>query len=260
MNHHSKARLLATILGVSTLAVITIAPSAGAISASPKVSELADKFCTGVATKLGDATNKVQAARDKATAAQADRATKISDNRAKWDQELAANRAKWDQQRQDNFAKLEAKATTDAQKAAVKTYEQTITDAITKRREANDAARTTFRKGVDDAVANQKSTVNAQIVIMQNAISTAVTSAEAACTSGTANAATIKTNLQTAIKNAKDTFNNARKNDGALGEKIKALAQTRNDAIKANDAAFEATAKAAREALKAAFGTQASNV
>ena len=135
-----------------------------------------------------------------------------------------------------------------------------MTDAITKRRDANDAARAAFRKGVDDAITAQKNTVNAQIVIMQNAISTAVTNAELACTSGSANAASIRSTLQTAIKNAKDTFNNDRKSDGTLGDKIKALAQTRNDAIKANDTAFEATAKAAREALKAAFGSQASNV
>jgi hypothetical protein len=257
MNRHFKNRIVTSVASITAVSMFVIAPATFALSApvtTPAVKETSP-FCTNIVTNVGKLTTSLNAAKVKVDSARTDRVSQQTANRTKWDQELAANRTKSDQQRKDNFTKLEAKATTDAQKTAVKNYESTITDAIAKRRDANDAARATFRSGVDSAISSQNSTINAQSVLLSTAISTAISTAQAACYATPANGPAIRETLQASIKTAKDTFNTARKSDGTIGDQIQKLTEIRNTAIKANDSAFEAAAKTARDTLKAAFGS-----
>ncbi len=261
MKRLSKNRIASIISSVVAVPLFAIAPAAAALSTGgPSVAQSVKEtspFCTNIVSNVGKINSSLNAAKLKVDEARTERVATQTANRAKWDQELAANRAKWDQQRQENFTKLEAKATTDAQKTAVQTYKKAITDAISTRRATNDKARADFRSAVDSLISGQNSTVNAQSVILTTTISTAISTAQAACYATPAEGATIRTTLQAGIKTAKETFNNARKSDSNLGDQIQKLAETRNTTIKANDSAFEAAAKAARDTLKAAFGTNA---
>lgn len=246
----------ASLSALAITPLFVLSPAAFAVTAPAQTAKDSSVFCTNIGNNTAKITSGITAAKDKVSTARNERATQLTANRAKWDQDLSANRSKADQDRQSSFAKLEAKATTDAQKAAVKTYESTVADAVTKRRAANDAARTAFRNAVDTAIASQKATIDAQATIFSSAVSTAVTTAQAACIANPANGPAIRTTLQNSLKTAKDTYNAARKSDGNLGEQIKQLAATRNEAIKTADTTLQATVKAAREALKAAFGSQ----
>jgi hypothetical protein len=212
-------------------------------------------FCSKLTSDDTEIEHGLSEKKGQKDAAETKRSQDVASDRAKWDQELKDNRTKWDAERQADFAKLEAKATTPAQTAAVKAYETTITNAVNTRRKANDTARAAFRAGVDNAIAAQKSTVSSQTSAFTTAVNAAIATAKASCAANPANAATIRSTLQVALKNARETFAGNRKDDSKLGDAIKVLAATRNAAIKANDTTFEATAKAARGALKAAFGS-----
>ena len=247
--------LLTTVLGSTliispALALNTPGSATGTGAGTGASTESA--FCKNITTATAKITTSLSDAAKKRIDAEAARNQKIADNRTKWDQELATNRAKWDAQRQENFAKLEAKATTDAQKVAVTTYEKAITDAIATRRTANDAARSAYRKGVDDAIAARRTTVSAQVATFQSAVASAIAAAESTCASDP-KSTTAKDTLKTSLKDAHTAFQADRANDEKVSTTVADLAKTRDGAIKANDAAFATATAAARDALKAAF-------
>ena len=248
--------ITATIFASSLVIAVTTTP-ARAISIPDSAK---NTFCSNIGSNLSKISQSVDTARAKAKTAREDQQKTVADNRAKLSQELAAKRQEWDTKRQENFDALAQKATTDAQKTAVTAYQKTISDAVTKRRAANDAARQTFQTAVSNLIASQKSTADAQATIFASSVSTAITSAQAACLANPTDITNIKNTLQASLKSARETFNNARKADASIGEQVKQLAQTRIETVKANDAEFLATTKAARETLKAAFGTDASSI
>lgn len=247
MNLHSNALVRSSFVIASSLAIAII------ISSMPAQAIGEAAFCKGLTASASKISSGINSAREKVRTAQTEQAGKLKDLQAKWDTEVNENREKWDTKRQEQFTKLNGLAKTDEQKAAVTTYQQAITAAVTARRTANDAARADFRKGVESIVATKKTNTDAQLAIFNSAVSTAITTAEAACTADNPNVSAIRATLQNSIKSARETYTNARKADTTVGNQIKLLAQTRNDAIKANDAAFKKATEAARTELKNSF-------
>ena len=128
-------------VGLTTLTLaVFLSPSAA--FAATKESE----FCTNLPKTITTVNNSISNLTTKFDTAVTNRTDAFTANKQKWDTELATKRQQWDQQRQESFAKLEAKATTDAEKAAVKTYETAVINAVSARRVANDNARDTFRQ------------------------------------------------------------------------------------------------------------------
>jgi hypothetical protein len=246
-----------TSFGLAFAALLVTVPVAAHNGEDHSVKPAATKtnFCTAVGASTGKIKSSLSEAQSKTDAAINKRGLALSSDRAKWDAELKADRAKWDAQRQENFTKLEAKATTPEQTAAVKAYETAIIEATNTRRAANDAARTAFRNGVDAAVNTQKTAVNNQATAFTNSVTAAIAAAQASCTANPDDSANIRTTLQAALKTARESFSTNRKGDGGIGDTVKALAATRNTAIKANDAAFATATATARTTLKAAFGS-----
>ncbi len=249
MNQLSKASRRLSLLTIGTVLAMTAVPTVSMAATTTKESP----FCTNLSSVSGKVTNNLTSLENKLTSARTDREQQITANRAKWDQEIKDNRAKWDQQRQDNFAKLEAKATTDDQKAAVKTYESTILSAVATRRQAYNTAREIFRSGVNAAIATRHNTIDSQVAAFNSSANAAVAKAQASCQATPNDGPAIRTKFQADLKAARETFQNARKDDDKVGDTVKQLAATRNASFKAANMAFEATAKIARDTLKAAF-------
>jgi hypothetical protein len=212
-------------------------------------------FCAQLPSKVTQITTNMANNKAKVPKAQINRTQKITSDRNKVDQEIAADRAKWDQDRQNNYTKLEAKATIDAQKNAVKTYESTITSAIATRRAAYDAARTTYRDAVDVAISSMQSQVDSQILTFNNAVNAAISAAETSCSADASNRTAIRTQFISDMGTARQNYQSDRKSDDNLGSTIKQLAQDRNASFKAADDVFKTTAESARGTLKAAFGS-----
>jgi hypothetical protein len=244
----TSARLSVTAVAFGVL----LSPSAAFAATSTRESA----FCTNLPTTITTVNNSIATLTGKLGTAFTNRTDTFTANRAQWDSELATKRAQWDQQRQTSFTKLEAKATTSAQKTAVQTYETTITNAVTTRRSANDAARDTFRTAALGVINGRQSTIEGQLATFKDAVTAAETTAQASCTSDPSQGVSNRTTFRDALKTAREAYTADRKSDSQVGDQIKTLAQTRDTTIKANDATFTATASAARQALKTAFGNQ----
>ncbi len=254
MNLASKSVVLGLLLtfSVATLPAFAVEPAKPNQAANQTTTPKESPFCTNLSATVSKVNTNVTNLKAKITSSFAQRDSEIASNRAKWDQEIKDNRAKWDKVRQDNFTKLETKAQTDAQKAAVKTYESAITNAVTTRRAAYDAARVTYRGAEDGAIAAKRDKINGQIANFTNGVNGAISTAQASCAATPSNGPAIRDKFSADMKAAGDTYSQDRKNDD-IGSTLKQLAQTRNAAFAAADKTFDATAQAARDALKAAF-------
>lgn len=255
MNRHiSKAATLLAGGGAIFIATfIGVSPAANAVVSK---SAAESPFCTNLSANATKITSSISNLTNKLNDARNAEDQKVSDNRTKWDSEIKAAQDKADQQRQDNFTKLMAKATTDPEKAAVTTYEQTITDAVNARRSANQQARTAFRSAVDAARSTRRSSVDGQVSTFTNAANAAIQTAQSACASDSSitGGPAIRTAFVTSLKTARTNFQAARKDDMKVSDQVKSLIATRDASIKSNDATFETAAKAARQTLQAAFG------
>jgi hypothetical protein len=243
------------------LAAVPVSLSASMVTAIDKPAAQSStartsEFCTNLPATISRVNSNMGSLQSKLDTAWNNRNTQISSNDAKWDQALAADQAKWAAQRQTQFSELQAKATTDAQKAAVQTYITTLTNAISTRESANAAARTTFRDGLTNLLTTQRSNITSQVATFTDAVNAAEAAAQSACASD----ASPRTTFISAMKSARQAFETDRKGDSSLGTQVKALAATRDAAIKANNTAFKNTATAAATALKAAFGAASTSI
>ena len=248
-NHMRVQAVVASIIfaGMSLLPV-TVAAEAS----SPKPSEnKAATFSANLPKRASQVTTTLTKPGDKVAGHRAEQAKKRPENRTKTDQESATKRAGWDADRLANFTKLEAKATTDAQKAAVATYETAIRAAVTARRNANEQARATFRTGVDSLLDTHDVMLTSQTTTYTFAVSAALDTAKASCLATPKEGVTIHNTLEASLKAARDSFKTARQGNDKVSTQVKQLADARNNSFKANNATFDAASKAARDALKA---------
>ncbi|OGL32556.1 hypothetical protein A3F64_01250 [Candidatus Saccharibacteria bacterium RIFCSPHIGHO2_12_FULL_42_8] len=204
-----------------------------------------DKIVSKVHTQLDERKSKVESKR-------ASLAAESSSKQAERDKELATKRAEWDAQRQENFQRLRSKAVTSAQKEAVENYVAAISEAISVRRSANDAAHATYRAELEALKATLKQSVETNISTTSSNISQAISDAKAACESGESSVDTIRQNLKKALEEAR-TQSKTNRQSTVKSEQLKAIVNKRNESVKANAAAFEQATKEARENLKAAI-------
>lgn len=204
-----------------------------------------DKIASKVQTQLDERKSKVESKRTSLAA-------ESSSKQAERDKELAEKRAEWDAQRQENFQRLRSKAVTSEQKEAVENYIKAITEAISVRRSANDAALATYRAELEALKATLKQSVETNISTTSSNISQAVSDAKSACESGESSIDTIRQNLKKALEEAR-TQSKTNRQSTTKNEQLKAIVNKRNESVKANAAAFELATKEARENLKAAI-------
>lgn len=241
------------VLPVGVYAETSVTPR---VNSSPLINT--DK---GICTRLGDlqtkASNSIGERTDKVDSGRTTRENDLTARRNNVDKQLGLDREKWGGERQEQFAKLEARAKTDAQKAAVATFETTIKNAIATRQAAVDAAISAYRSGVNSLIATRQAAVDAAITKFKSAVSAAFAKAQSDCSSGV-DPRIVKTNLQAALKAAREQLKlDIQKATNTQGQ-LKTLAATRKAAVQSAISTFEATAKAAVAALKAAFGTTSS--
>lgn len=251
MNRLSKTGLFSAL----SLVFVTVFASS-----LPVMAATTSPFCNNLQNRASQITTNLTNMKNKVDDAWSKASQTLTTNRQKEDQEIATDRQTWDTQRQDNYTKLEAKATTDSQKAAVQAYITAVNNAVATRRTAYDAARTAFRSGVDSAIATRHSEVTDQLNAFVDSANSAIATAEASCIANPANGATIRSTLIDSLKTARTTFQTDRKDDSKIGTQVVQLAQVRKAAFKAADAAFATSLSAARQALKAAFGSSSSNI
>jgi hypothetical protein len=209
-------------------------------------------FCS----QLGDYKAKISGALDsrsqKWVTARKARDLKLDQTRERWASTVGKARDNWSASRQSNFKKLEEKADTDAEKAAVKAYETSVTNAITVRQAAHDQSRTTFMAAVDNIVSTQRTNLDTQLNSFTADVDVAFTTAQEQCDAGKAGA-TVHSGLVSDLKDARAAFQNGRKTDSGFAAQIQQLNLARIQANHTADQSFLKATRDARQALRSAF-------
>jgi hypothetical protein len=180
-----------------------------------------------------------------------DRLAKISERRTHRDETRVDNRAERDVKHDTRIDALMAKADTDAERAAVNTFEATLNSAVNTRRNSVDAAVKTFRTGVDNLVNGKFAALDAAVAAFKSSVESAITTAKADCAANK-DPKTVRTTFMASIKSARDAFKDARPE--LIKTEIQTLANARKASIDAAITTFKSTMQNAMETLKTAFG------
>jgi len=183
----------------------------------------------------------------------ANQLSSLNNKRADFDNRLAGSRLNSDQKRAVQIGKLMDRAsTTDAQKAAIASFQSAVEKAVADRRTAIDSAIAAYRAALDKALADRKTSVDQATSAYKDAVKAAYAKALNDC-QAKVDKKTVRKNLNADLKAAKTKFNTDRQSINKFIVLIAPLAKTRQQAI--NDAAksYQTAINAARTDLKAAF-------
>lgn len=180
----------------------------------------------------------------------------ISKKRDEIDKKFEEERSSMDAKRKTWYETLRKKATTDEEKQAVEQFITTVENAVKIRRTAVDNARETFRTASNKAVSDRSSAIQNLFEVYKKAASDAVEKAKADCATQEDKGA-VKQALREAIQTAHKNFMDARKKLDPLGEDVRALAETRREAVKKAVETFQETVRSAKEKLNKVFGEEA---
>lgn len=257
MKANSKVNRFVGVLGASLMAAAmvvtpTFAETTTTTSGTAKTTETDSSSSTGctrvttldstastaLTSKLSDMNTKFQK-----------RLSTIASNQADVDKKVADFRGNLTKTFETKVTALANKTDlTTVQKAAIETYRTHVEAAEKTREAAVDAARTTYRAALLAVIQTQQATLKTDAAYFQTTVTTAFSTAMKHC-----GEATGTTDLKTTVKTARDGFKSARSTD-KVSSSIKALAATRDAAIKAADTAFAATVAKETATLKAILG------
>jgi hypothetical protein len=248
MKTTSNMRLSSNIL--MTVAVSTYLVSPFTVNAMTSVQPT--NQCTKVQSFGQNALANIQTRLNKVNSDAQSDATKRLTEEQSFDAKVAADWAKWDTIRQQNFTALNNKATTSSEKAAVATFEQTVLTAVSDRRDAVTNARNTFRGTVESDATARLNEVDGAVSTFQTAVSTAVSKAEANCSTETT--ATLRNDFVSSLKSARTSFQSALVNLPKLTTEVQSASQLRTSAVQSADNSFKQTVQDAANALKKTLG------
>ena len=220
-------------------------PKAAGTQASKNFCQRVSEFSSRIDQKITEQNVKLEAKRNET-------ANKISSRRQERTSNLAEIRTKWDESRTEHFQKLREKAETDAQKQALIQFKEAVNSAISTRRAAVDAANSGFQQGVDQAITARKIAADAAVANFRNSVKAAWDKAKTDCASGV-NTATVRQNLKSALKSAREKFVSDKQAVEKLRDSMKNLIQTRKQAIEKANQDFKAAMEKAKDDLKAVF-------
>ncbi|HQV64916.1 MAG TPA: hypothetical protein PKZ56_01665 [Candidatus Paceibacterota bacterium] len=252
-NFYKKLGMIA-LLGAIIVPQLTFAAGPFEKRREQKINKNEVQFCTGLTNRANGWMNTINEKNVKIDLRRNEQLNKKTQNRSDRDTKIEQHRDGWDNNRGDRFEKLEAKATTDAQKAAVAEFKSTVTTAISTRRSAIDSAISTFRSGVDALNTSNKTAIDAAITNFKTAYQAALTKATADCAAGV-DSKTVKATFESSIKAAHETFK-ATKESIVKKTAIEALGATRKAAVTKAVEDFKTVLQAAQQKLQLAFPKQ----
>ena len=213
-----------------------------------------EQFCVRFVEGMEAQQNRLTERYRNAVEKRSDRSGKTVEHRDSRDARLDENRAEQDAERMQWYEGLLAKADTDAERAAVAEFKAAMEKAVADRRTAVDVALETFRSEVDKLVAGKKSGTDTAATNFKTAYDKAIADAKSACEGDSPDSKAVRSAFMDAMKDARGDFQETRSGVAGIGEQVKALAATKNAAIKTAMESFKTTAQAARTKLVAAFG------
>lgn len=209
--------------------------------------------CRRLATLDGTGRATVAAQRATMESDFATRLLTISSDKATIDQRVLDARTSANTAFEAKIADLKAtEGLTEDQLTAIDTYQTNMQTAETARETAVDAARTTYRTALRSTIQERQTTLTTTVESYQASVNTALMTAKENC--GTDS--NVMATLRVAVKTAREDLNTVRQG-AQVGDDVKALVATRNDAIKTANETFATLAKTYTETLTAALQTTA---
>jgi hypothetical protein len=181
-----------------------------------------------------------------------DTMTAFAERRDDRDAKLNDRREKQDEMRSEWYMKLEAKATTDEQRAALEKFKKASEQAVIAKRKAINDTIANFREAIDRAIASKKQTAFSSAESFQSTVRTAFEKAKTSCESGV-EPQIVRDALKASVKDAHADLEEKRRSFERVGDTVSELAKTKNAALKKAQDDFRVSMERARDTLKAAF-------
>ena len=249
-------KILTGIILVSSAIILPSSAFAANIGADVKVKTgVGVNFCTTLESRSTEFSNHIQNLTQNFVNEKSDRISAIDARRQTRDENLTNIRSNGDEKHDTRFTILSAKATTDAQKAAVAQFQADVTAAITLRRSSIDTAIKNYRDGVNNLVSTKFIALDDSVATLNTDVDQVLTQAKNACDSGTASTTVLAT-LKASLKSDQANFKNARSTDKIKAD-IETLDSTRKAAVTQAVVKFKADLAQATAKLKAAFKADA---
>lgn len=251
LKNQTSTKLMAGALAV-IFATMPFVSSAQTTERPERTERSNEKFCSSLGaleTKIIEsATERLTKAKSNYDAHMAKFETRKSEAKTKLDSTRAQADAQW----ATRMAELEAKAKTDAHKAAVATFGSTVTSLVEVRREAVNQAHQTFLAGMNSLRGDRSADLEEALKAYKAGIEVAFDTAEASCEGG-ATPATVREQLRTDLSAVRDNFKQSR-GDIGIRDDYKALREARVAEAKQARDTFRAGFEAAKKVLRDAFG------
>lgn len=253
MSQISNLAIKGSVFGLIIFFAAVFVTSENGFAQTQTVTTKASLLCDNMATKGSETLAKIDSLANKLIQAWDKRDQNFT---AKWqeiDKNVTSKRKEADDTRFADYAKLEAKAKTDSQIQAVRTYENSVNQAINTRRADYDQARQVFRTGVKSAIEGRRSVVNNQLNSFRNSVGLAVEDAKTDCGDAKISKATTRQAFLDSLKSAQSTFKNSRGDDLKVKDEVKPLVDARNASFESANQTFQTSMSAAKAALVKAF-------
>jgi hypothetical protein len=250
MKQISNKFYIIALLGVTVVTAALPYAASAATTTLPLPEAVQGNFCIKAqeietSFKLG-LSNNIAAIKNK----NSDQVSNLKKARATRDQKMNEIRADWDLKDDEYFSKLDAKADTEAKRAAVAEFRSAIERAVEARRVTTDETLAVYRKGVDQLLASRQATIDTVVENYQDGMEILWNKAAADCVAGVSEK-TVKENVKTGVKQLKAKFIEDKKQLNVQNEKISPLLTTKKQALIRADANFRLAVKNAQTALKA---------
>jgi len=248
---------------VTLLSVIALPTMVPTVSAAPadrqdvrdeRQENRQERICENITTRMESLKNRLAERRGKIVDRHQDRIDRLKGGRDERRENLNERRTNRDQEREERYATLEEHAETDAQKQAVETFKRTVEASVDVRQEAVDAALDAFYVGIGDAISDRDTALKTAAEKFEDALNAAIDKVKSDCANST-DPQTIRQNLRTDIKDARDALKNTRQGN-TVGDDVKVLAETRRAAVEKAFEDFRTALEDAQAELKKAFGEE----
>jgi hypothetical protein len=245
------AFVLGLILPITSFAFT--APRLGkSATATPGQAGAGSDLCANLVERLQTRNQKMAGQLGRFEERRTEQLQRVGQNRLNRDEKRLEVRTKAETNRETRFGQLEARATTDEQKAAVATFRNTLASLTETRRQAVDSAISTYRGSVDGSIATRKTTSETARTTLRSAIDSVLSQAKTDCTNGVEIQA-VRTNTNNGIKTARQQFAEAVKSLEKTKDNVTEASKIRREAMNKIQAEFKAGYDKAVAELKTAF-------
>ncbi len=250
---HREKRLFSGILvAVIFLFCVPVFAHAEDTSVRPGKKQPPTTFCTSIDKVSAKISADILLQETRYANKEAERAQKLAAHIGERDRGRIDARFIWDSAHDSVFAKLKGRAKNPTEAAAIEKFKTQVDHAVYARRASVDNTFAEFNADLDRAIHERQTAIDTATTTFRDARERALSDAKGDCLTGVA-PSDVRTHYVSALKSAKNSFQESIKNVLKRDNTLPPLIQKRAKALAAAEDAFKVALDAARQELKASF-------